>query len=295
MKVLNIGSLNIDHVYGVDHAVRPGETISAQSMQLFCGGKGFNQSIALARAGVKVWHAGKIGADGGMLVDYLRECGVDVTHTLVDDRYPTGHAIIQVDGAGQNCIVVYPGANGEMTQEEIDRILVDFAPGDLLLMQNEVSILPYALRRAHEKGMQIVLNPSPMGDLAQSPLLEYVDIFILNEIEGYELTGERDEQKICENLLSRFPDCRVMLTLGEQGCVYADGEKLVRQSSFHVRAVDTTAAGDTFVGYFLAGLQRNAEIAAVLRTACKASAIAVSRSGAAPSIPAWSEVERAEL
>lgn len=295
MKVLNIGSLNIDHVYIVDHAVRPGETISSKALNDFCGGKGFNQTVALSRAGLKVFHAGKIGADGGMLLDYLIENDVDVRYTLVDDRYPTGHAIIQVEPNGQNCIVVFPGANGEMTETEIDRILMDFESGDILLMQNEVSILPYALRKAHEKGMCIALNPSPMGDLAQSPLLDYVDIFILNEIEGFEITGERDEKNICQTLLTRFPRCRVMLTLGKSGCIYADAERMVRQPAFSVNAVDTTAAGDTFVGYFLAGLQNGDEISDILRIASKASAIAVSRAGAAPSIPTRTEVNETQL
>lgn len=295
MKVINIGSLNIDHVYSVDHAVKPGETISAESLNDFCGGKGFNQSIALARAGLDVCHAGKIGSDGMMLLDYLKKSGVDVTYTLIDERYPTGHAIIQVDHAGQNCIVVHAGANGEMTEQEIDSILANFCADDLLLMQNEVSILPYALRKAHEKGMRIALNPSPIGDLANSPLLQYVDIFILNEIEGFEITGEQDEQKICEKLLSSYPGCQVMLTLGEKGCIYADAQKMVRQAAFHVKSVDTTAAGDTFVGYFLSGLQNGEDVAEILRVACKASAIAVSRPGAAPSIPTREEVESIEL
>ena len=290
MKIINIGSLNIDHVYSVDHVVKPGETISCGSMKDFCGGKGFNQSVALARAGLDVYHAGKVGADGEMLIDYLKECGANVEYTLVDARHPTGHAIIQVDAAGRNSIVVYPGANGEMTEAEINEILSNFSSGDMLLMQNEVSILPYALKKAHEKGMCIALNPSPIGDLATSPLLKYVHIFILNEIEGYDITGEADEKTICRTLLERYPGCKVVLTLGEKGCVYADGDQMIRQSAHSVHAVDTTAAGDTFTGYFLAGLQRGEPISEVLQIASKASAIAVSRPGAAPSIPARAEV-----
>ena len=295
MKILNIGSLNIDHVYRVDHAVRPGETLSASSFQDFCGGKGFNQSIALARAGAEVFHAGKIGADGEPLVRYLTESGVDARHVLVDAENATGHAIIQVDAQGQNCIVVWGGANDQMTEAEADEILSHFDSGDVLLMQNEMNILPHALRRAHAKGMTIALNPSPMGNLAQSDLLNLVDIFILNEIEGAQITRMRDKDDICDALLARFPNCSVMLTLGKDGCVFARKNLRLAQSAFEVDAVDTTAAGDTFLGYFLQGLLGNRAIEDVLRTASKASAIAVSRPGAAPSIPARAELGQITL
>ena len=295
MKILNIGSLNIDHVYRVDHVVAPGETLSSTELNLFCGGKGLNQSIAAARAGTQVWHAGKIGNDGAMLVSSLRECGVHTDLIQVSDGIPTGHAIIQVDRHGQNCIIVHGGANTSITPEDIDGFLSHFSAGDIFLTQNEISSLPYALEQAKKKGMLVALNPSPIGDLASSPALDWVDIFILNEVEGLQITGESDPQEICTALLRRYPRCKVMLTLGKSGCLYAEEGRRTSHGIYDTAAVDTTAAGDTFVGYFLSGLCLGNSIEDILTTASKASAIAVSRAGASVSIPDRQEAASADI
>lgn len=295
MKILNIGSLNIDHVYSVDHAVRPGETISSKNLQDFCGGKGLNQSIALARAGAKVYHAGKIGEDGISLTDRLSEDNVNIEYTKIEKDVPTGHAIIQVDPSGQNCIVIYGGANTQIHRQDVDDILSNFDEGDILLLQNEVSNVEYAIEKAHEKGMKIALNPSPIGELASSDKLKFVDWFILNEVEGYEITGVKAGKEICESLVRRYPCCKVVLTLGEQGCIYYDGESFYEHGIYKVTAVDTTAAGDTFTGYFLTCIMENLDIDTALTLASKASAIAVSRAGASDSIPVRKEVEGAIL
>lgn len=295
MKILNIGSLNIDYVYSVDHAVRPGETISASGRQVFCGGKGLNQSIALARAGANVYHAGKIGQDGLFLREILSENGVNVEYTKVVDDISTGHAIIQVDTKGQNCIVIYGGANTSITKSEIDEILSNFDAGDLLLLQNEISNVEYAIEKAHEKGMKIALNPSPIGNLASSDMLKYIDWFILNEVEGFEISGEKNGKDICMKLLERYPDSKVVLTLGKQGCIYYDGENFCEHGIYNVKVVDTTAAGDTFTGYFLACIMEDMDVDKALTLASKASSIAVSRPGASASIPARDEVEQADM
>lgn len=161
MKVLNFGSLNIDLVYRVRDFVRPGETISAQEFARFAGGKGLNQSVALARAGAQVVHAGAVGADGGFLLDLLRESGVDCSAVAVVDDVPTGHAVIQVSDAGENSIVLYPGANHRITAELIDRALAPTEPGDVLLLQNEISSMIDIMRRAHDRDLRIFFNPAP--------------------------------------------------------------------------------------------------------------------------------------
>lgn len=296
MKILNIGSLNIDHVYSVENFVRPGETISSEGMKDFCGGKGLNQSIAIARAGAEVYHAGKVGNDGNTLVESLKENGVYIDYIFVAQNLPTGHAIIQVDSKGQNCIIIYAGANGDITKEDINTILGNFERGDLLLLQNEISNMEYAIEKAHSLGMQVALNPSPITtQLATSNALKYVDWFILNEIEGYEITGKKDGTDICNALRASFPNCKVVLTLGKYGCIYYDGKEYFSHGIYDVPVVDTTAAGDTFTGYFLACVSEGLSIDKALEMASKAASLSVSRAGASPSIPSREEVECSDI
>lgn len=292
MKILSLGSLNLDHVYSVDHFVRGGETIASKGMQVFCGGKGLNQSVALAKAGARVCHAGKIGEDGDALRRRLEENGVDTANTLVEPGVPTGHAVIQVDPSGQNCIIIHGGANQAITPAFIDEVVAKFEPGDIALFQNEISNLDYALEACAKKGLRVALNPSPIdAQLKSSPALQYVTWFILNEIEGGEITGESDPDAICDALLARYPGCAVVLTLGEKGAVYRDGNLRASFGIYKVPVVDTTAAGDTFTGYFLASVARGCDVKTALALASKASAIAVSRAGASDSIPTLAQVE----
>lgn len=151
MKILNFGSLNIDYVYSVDHFVQKGETISSSQMNIFSGGKGLNQSVALGRAGAKVFHAGRIGKDGEFLVEQLKEAGVNTDLVVVDEDCSTGHAIIQNDAEGDNCILLYGGANQRITKEQIDAALEQFDAGDYLVLQNEISNLPYLMEKAQKK------------------------------------------------------------------------------------------------------------------------------------------------
>ena len=296
MKILCLGSLNLDFVYKVDHFVAPGETIAALERNQHCGGKGLNQAIALARAGATVYHAGKIGSDGEILRERLVGSGVNDSLLETDTTVPTGHAIIQVDPSGQNNIIICGGANRSIDKSFVDRVLENFTAGDILLLQNEISEVDYAISRAAEKGMTVALNPSPLDEaLKNSPELKKVGIFILNEIEGFDLTGEKEPTAICKKLKSLYPDCVVMLTLGSRGSMYFDGESTYTHDIFKVNAVDTTGAGDTFTGYFLAGLAEGMDVASILELASKASAIAVSRPGASDSIPTRKEVETTEL
>ena len=294
MKVLNFGSLNVDLVYQMDHIVRGGETFTADQLDKFPGGKGLNQSVALAKAGAQVYHAGNIGPDGELLTLTLRQAGVHTDYVRVLDM-PSGHAVIQVDKQGENCIILFGGANQAADEAQVDAVLAAFEAGDFLVLQNEINLLDVIMRKAYDKGMQIVLNPSPMDEKIAALPLETVSIFMLNEIEGNAITGKTEPDEILDVLQSRFPHAKVVLTLGSKGSVYMEGACRIRQSIYPVQAVDTTAAGDTFTGFFISTLIRGGSPAQALENAAKASAIAVSRKGAAPSIPDWDTVQTAQF
>ena len=282
MKVLNYGSLNVDYVYSVDHIIVGGETQHSSKLEVFSGGKGLNQSIALAKAGVPVYHAGIVGTDGDILLDACKEAGVDTRYIR---RMPVkgGHTMIQVDKNAQNCIILYGGTNQMQTKEFVDEVLADFGEGDYLILQNEINMLDYIIDQAYEKKMKIVMNPSPFDDKLSTCDLSKVYLFLLNEIEG---------EQILDAMAEKFPNARFVLTLGSDGAVYYDGKEKVFQDIFKVKAVDTTAAGDTFTGYFIAATIEGRSIQEALRMAAKASSIAVSRPGATPSIPEIGEVKK---
>ncbi len=294
MKVLNFGSLNLDYVYSVDHMVMPGETLASGGMNTFCGGKGLNQSIALAKAGVPVYHAGMIGEEGGALLDACKEGGVK-TDFIKTIPGKSGHTIIQVDKDGQNCILLFGGANRSITKEFVDEVLSHFEEGDILLLQNEVNLLDYIINKAYEIGMVIILNPSPYNNALDVCEFQKVSMFLLNEIEGGQVTGETETEKILEKLKELYPETKVVLTLGGEGSIYQYKEEQYRQGIYKVKAVDTTAAGDTFTGYFISSVIDGMSVPEGLDLAAKASAIAVSREGATASIPFREEVLRAEF
>lgn len=284
MKILNLGSCNIDYVYHVEHIVRPGETVAIRSMEQFPGGKGLNQSIALARAGAKVYHAGCIGQEGLFLKELMAACGVDVSFLRMTEGR-SGHAMIQVDRSGQNSIVIFPGANHKITPAYVDELLDQFSAGDLLLLQNEISSLPYILQKAAQKEMKILWNPSPFSEELKNAALERISILMLNEVEAAEFSGKTQPEDCLQYFGQNYPELTVVLTLGERGCLFYQNQKALFQPAFHVKAVDTTAAGDTFTGYFAAAMAQGEAAAQALRLASAASALAVTRKGAASSIP----------
>ena len=290
MKFLNFGSLNLDYVYQVDHMVGPGETLASADMQVFCGGKGLNQSIALAHAGAQVYHAGLIGSEGGMLRQALEDAGVDCS-LIKEVSTPTGHAIIQVNPAGQNCILLYGGANRCVTTAYIDEALAGFGEDDVLVLQNEINRLDEVVDKAYALGMKIVLNPSPFDDALRAVDFSKLSTMILNEVEGEQMTGEHEAEAILDALKEQYPGLNVVLTLGEEGAWYQNQDHRFWEPAYAVDVVDTTAAGDTFMGYFLAAQAEGLEGADSLRFAQKAASIAVSREGAAPSIPMRDEIE----
>ncbi|MBQ8859137.1 MAG: helix-turn-helix domain-containing protein [Clostridia bacterium] len=290
MKILNFGSCNVDYVYSLDHIVTVGETASVDGMEKFPGGKGLNQSIAVARAGGQIWHAGCIGQDGIFLSELLAESGVN-TDYLKRVEGPNGQAIIQVDKNGENCIFIYHGSNAMVDRFFVDEVLSHFDAGDIILLQNEISNLPYIIKQASRKGMQIVFNPSPFYEELKEMDLDRISYLVLNEVEAKGFSGQDDPQEMLRYMRERYPRVRVMLTLGKGGCIYSEGEKTLHHPAYRVETVDTTAAGDTFTGYFVALLASGLPYEDILRYASLASAIAVSRKGAAPSIPIIKEVE----
>jgi len=284
MKIYNLGSLNIDYVYSVDHFVQPGETISSLNLEIFSGGKGLNQSVALARAGACIIHGGLIGEDGLFLKQILADSNADVSFVkILKER--TGHAIIQVDSNGQNNIILFSGSNHMFSEDYLDEFLASAQPDDILLLQNETNCLKEAFEKAHQKGMQIAFNPSPFGKNILELPLSYVSWWFCNEIEGKELFGSDSPEEIMNTFSKKYPNSNLILTLGKDGSIFKNEQQVIRQPIYEVKTVDTTAAGDTFTGYFLANIANKKSIADALDIAARASSIAVSRKGAAPSIP----------
>lgn len=292
MNVVNFGSLNLDHVYAVDHFCRAGETIHTAGYTQNAGGKGLNQSIAVARSGQTLCHAGMLGAGGEPLAQLLEGCGVDLRY-LGRTETPQGHAIIQVQPDGQNCIFLYGGSNQAVTPEDIDAVLSHFAPGDYLLMQNELSNFTYLLRAAVGRGLRVVLNASPISGEVLAADLTGVDWLVVNEIECAAIAGCSTPEEGYAALRTRYPGLGILLTLGSEGSVsWKDGVE-IRQCAYPVQAVDTTGAGDTFMGYFVGCLAQGMERKDAMQYAAMAASIAVTRPGAAPSIPMMAEVRAA--
>ncbi len=298
MKILNYGSLNVDHVYQMPAFVTAGETLSATDCATHTGGKGLNQSVALARAGAEVYHGGKIGADGETLRAFLEKAGVDCTFLRTDPGVPTGHAIIQVVPSGENCIMIYGGTNRMVSREEIDETLGHFSAGDYLLLQNEISNVDYLIEKGHEKGMITVLNPSPItAELLSYKNLGLLDWLIVNRGEAEALSGlaedgdadggkAKDPDAVLAALRTRYPRAGIVMTLGKHGAVcLRGGEKVTGRTYTYGKRVDTTGAGDTFTGYFLAGLARGLSLESCMELAGKAAGISITVAGAAVSIP----------
>ena len=294
MKILNFGSLNIDLVYHVKSIVRPGETIDSVSHSVYPGGKGLNQSLAMARAGAKVWYAGMIGEDGDILTNLLKKDLVNCEYIKKVSKN-TGCAFRQVDSAGQNSIVLDGGANRTNSIEWIDDVIEDFGEGDIIVLQNEINLMKELIEKSYSKKMFIVLNPSPMNKNLTDCDLKKINLFIMNEQEGAMITGKPDINSILKTIKSDYPEAKVVLTLGAEGAIYQDAGQTERHDAYRVKAVDTTAAGDTFAGYFIWAMSQNKTIKNCLKIASKAAALAVMKEGASSSIPYFNEVASADL
>ncbi|KAF9092777.1 hypothetical protein BGX29_010289 [Mortierella sp. GBA35] len=326
-KVLVYGSINIDDFYVVPHIVRSGETISSSSYTVSAGGKA-NQSVALGRAGANVFHAGKIGKDGEWVRKIMEDAGVDTTYIQVAKKEATGRAIIQLsEESHDNSIVLFPGTNSMVTIEEARHVLANFGEGDWIVMQNEISNGGEIMRAAKERGMTICFNPSPMtAELPKQYPLHLVDYLLINEIEAQGLYSHLTAPKSDADSFTSsshitasesFPVLEkayeqisgIIITLGGDGLVarFRTNEEDVKMKEFQMgivkgNVVNTTGAGDTFSGYFVANLVRNQEpnkrfsedqLKAALEEASHAASLAVGKEGAMDSIPLKDDVDAA--
>ena len=292
MKLLIFGALNIDLIYSVDHIVVPGETIRAASLEKSAGGKGANQAAAAAKAGGNVYLAGRIGADGEYLLSLLKPCGVNTDHVAAG-RGSTGQALIQLDKNGQNSIVYYPGENGEITAADAETVISRFGRGDTISLQNELQRIPEMITAAAKREITICFNPSPWDEKIRDYPLEQVDIFIVNEIEGPLLAGlppQTSPGNVLAALTKRFPGKEIIITAGSDGAYFGCDDSREKGDAVKVQVADTTGAGDTFTGFYLAVKQKNYSVKDSLNIACRAASIAVSRMGALAAIPAADEV-----
>ncbi|OLO05474.1 ribokinase [Salinicola socius] len=293
--IYNYGSINIDYVYRVPHLVRPGETLASTSVHQVLGGKGANQSLALARAGGKVAHWGRLGESDRWALAPLEDAGVEVADIeLVAEA--SGHALIQVDDAAENAIILYPGANHGFDEARLEALVGSARAGDWVLLQNECNAAERLLRLAAANGLSIAFNPAPLStDVTELPL-ELCRILFLNRGEAAALAGQEesaDAGTLLEALSTRLPEVEIVLTLGSEGVCHQYRGARVTLAAHAVAAIDTTAAGDTFIGYFMAARQRGDDVEQALRLATTASALCVQKAGAEPSIPTSKDVEEA--
>ncbi|KAF5058732.1 Ribokinase [anaerobic digester metagenome] len=295
MKICCFGSLNIDMVFSVHEFVQPKETIQSKGLALYPGGKGLNQAMAIKKSGATVLMAGSVGPDGAMLLEVCDENGLDRSLVRTLD-IGTGTAVIQVNDTGENCIILYDGANKQNDTPFIDTVLDQLHRGDFLVLQNEVNNLGYLITQAHEKGIKIFLNPSPIDETLKNLPLNLCDYLIVNEVEGQLLSGETAPDAILTAMSSQYPNSNIILTLGADGVHYTSPvEGSGHQRAFRVKAVDTTGAGDAFTGYFIGMTAKYKGMPESIAVAQKAAAISVTRKGAAVSIPYLDEVMAASM
>ena len=292
MPILNFGSLNIDHVYRVDTFVQPGETKHSKAYMINSGGKGLNQSIAAAKAGSRVFHAGMAGRDGDFLVEKLQAASVN-TSLMQASTEVSGHAIIQVADSGQNCILLYGGTNQMLTEAYIDQTLEAFGSEGLVLLQNETNLVGEIIEKAAKRGLKVALNAAPYSDKVNTYPINLLDWLIVNEVEGAGIVGGAADESLLQRLAERYPQAGILLTLGSRGAQCVQNGRYASIGSCKVKAVDTTAAGDTFSGFFLYGVLEGLTLAETLRLATAASALCVQSPGAADSIPTLAEVRQA--
>jgi ribokinase len=288
MTIWNLGSINADMIYDVPHLPGPGETLSANRLDRFLGGKGANMSVASARAGAQVAHIGAVGPDGGWARDRLTEYGVDTRHIAQVD-VPTGHAIIAVDAQGENNIILFPGSNHAITSDQLGQALSSASQGDLLVMQNETTLQVEAAKVARALGLTVCYAAAPFQAEAVQAVLSYLDFLILNEVEAEQLRDATGQS------VTDLKTEHVIVTLGSKGARYYHRGEARDFPAHKVQAVDTTGAGDTFTGYVLAGMDRGMPMAQAIAQANRAAALMVTRHGTADVIPDLKEVHEARF
>lgn len=291
MSIYNLGSINADYFYRVPHLPGAGETLAATSVLRGLGGKGTNMSVAAARAAARTIHIGAVGKDGVWAVERLMEYGVDTRHISTLSDTPTGHAIINVDDAGENAIVLLPGANHEMSESAIGAALSEASPGDTLLIQNETNNQAYAAEMARSLGLFTVYAAAPFDAASVQAVLPYTDMLFLNAVEAAQFEQATDQSP------TELPVKQVIVTRGSQGCTLYDNvlEELRHFPALPVTPVDTTGAGDTFTGYTLAALDRGLPMPQAIALATRAAALMVMRHGTADVIPDLKDVQEARF
>lgn len=286
MTIYNLGSINTDWFYKVPHSPADGETVAAEGCTNGLGGKGANQSVAASRAGAEVHHVGAVGGEGVWAVDQLKSMGVGVTHVAIEIAAPTGHALIFVTPDGENRIVIYPGTNRLIQEDDVKAALARAQAGDTLLLQNETNCLVYAAQRARKRGMQVVYSAAPFDVEAVRAVLPHVNLLTVNAVEAGQLAAALGVE------ITELPVPELLVTEGARGATWYDlrsGETLSVRAP-KVVPVDTTGAGDTFAGYFCAGRDMGVPVAECLELAVGAAALKVTRAGTSEAIPALLEV-----
>ena len=284
MAIWNLGSINVDHVYRVPHLPAAGETISSTSREVFLGGKGTNMSVAAARAAARVHHIGAVGQDGRWAADRLLEYGVDTRNISVLET-ETAQAIIMVDDAGENAIVLHPGANAQIPQATLQAAISEANTGDWLVIQNETNLQRTAAQMGKKLGLKVAYAAAPFDADRVQAVLPHLDFLILNDVEAKQL------QEATGKTVADLPVPDVIVTLGAKGANWHGSDGVTHFPAIAVEPVDTTGAGDTFTGYVLAGLDRGMPMAQAIGQATKAAALMVMRHGTADVIPDLSEVQ----
>lgn len=284
-KALVFGSVNRDRTYSMPQIVRSGETITSTGLSSAWGGKGLNQAVALAAAGVPTALLARTGAHDREVIDFLSGRDVDVSHIAADPHEPTGHALVQLDQEGSNCIIIYPGANRTHGEGQIEEALAGYMAGDLLIVQNETNLVAHAVDVAANRGMRVAFNPSPLDDEALAVDLGAVDYLFVNEHEAAALTGAPVSEEAVDRLARRWPRMQIMMTLGADGSIWRQGDQTCAVDAVRSEVVDTTGAGDTFTGFFLGSVLRGLPVERALETASRAASLAIGRKGAAEAIP----------
>ena len=289
-KIINFGSINIDHVYKVDHFVRAGETLSSEGLITGLGGKGANQSVAMAKAGASVLHVGQIGAIDQWAKETLAKCGVETT-CIKSVSEPSGHAIIQLDKRGENSIIVHGGANQSCSLTDLDNCLRQQSDVAYLVLQNECNDVLGAIELANSLGIDVIFNPAPMSEAILELPLRTLSVLIVNEVEAQQLWGTDVLVEIKSRLEDDCPKTNVIITQGANGSTLLNQDGIQHIPALSVAVQDTTAAGDTYVGFLVAGIAKGLSLEAAMTHASAAAAITTTRIGAIDAIPSQEEVK----
>lgn len=286
MRVFNLGSINIDHIFRLGHFPAPGETLTAQDYLCCLGGKGANQSLALALGGAQVLHIGRMAAPDEHFISPLQRAGVCLDQVATDAK-ASGSAVVLVDQeSGENQIIINPGANQQIASAQIDMALAQASAGDWALAQNETNNVSQFLQQAKSRGMNVCYSAAPFVAETALALLPHTDLLIVNQIEAAALASALD----CP--LDKIPVPHLVITLGADGARYIGEDGDWSLPSPKVEAVDTTGAGDTFLGFMLASLTNGVSMRTAMHQALAAAALQVTRKGTADAIPSLDEVKQ---